>query len=222
MHHSTIEFALKYFAAPKIKILKKTFGNRQFKVLDVGAGNQSASHLKKFFPNAEYHGLDKTKSYNNTTSDFKLMARFYEIDLESENDAEIEDNAFDAIIITHVIEHLPAAHLSLQRMYRKLKPGGIMYVEWPHPRSLKLPSMKNSLNFYDDPTHVRVYTTEEILKTFSTLNANALSFGTVLDFPTILFFPIILTYRLLKRGYIHGPDFWYVIGFATHVLIKKP
>jgi SAM-dependent methyltransferase len=208
-------------SAPKIRILNNHFGNRNFKMLDVGAGNNSASFIKNYLPNVEYYGLDKTKNYNNNHEDFNLMVEFYEIDLLSLRFDAIKDRYFDAIVATHVIEHLETAQKPLELIYQKLKKGGLMYIEWPHPRSVKFPSMRNTLNFYDDPTHVRIYSTSEIETQFKNLGGQILSSGTVLNPLAVILLPIILAYRFIKRGYLHGPDFWYVFGFATHVLVKK-
>jgi hypothetical protein len=49
----------------------------------------------------------------------------------------------------------------LAEVTRLLKPGGRVYFETPHPKSLALPSPRGAaagtftLNFFDDPTHVR-------------------------------------------------------------------
>ncbi|MCX6928332.1 MAG: hypothetical protein NT154_34755, partial [Verrucomicrobia bacterium] len=49
----------------------------------------------------------------------------------------------------------------LQEAVRLLKPGGQIYFETPHPKTLALPSPGGkaagtfTLNFFDDPTHVQ-------------------------------------------------------------------
>jgi hypothetical protein len=40
---------------------------------------------------------------------------------------------------------------------RKLKPGGLIYVEIPSIHLLVLPSMQGTLNFCDDETHICLY-----------------------------------------------------------------
>jgi SAM-dependent methyltransferase len=61
----------------------------------------------------------------------------------------------------HLIEHLHDLTLLLQEAARLLKPGGRIYFETPHPKSLALSSPAGAaagtftLNFFDDPTHVR-------------------------------------------------------------------
>ena len=49
----------------KYRYLNKLFKQGEFVLLDIGAGNHSASKTKKWFPNCEYHGLDLNKNYNN-------------------------------------------------------------------------------------------------------------------------------------------------------------
>ena len=54
------------------------------------------------------------------------------------------------------------------RSARLLAPGGRVYFETPHPKSLKMPSPTGkaagtfTLNFFDDPTHVKVVTADEL------------------------------------------------------------
>ena len=62
----------------KYRYLNKIYGQKKFALLDIGAGNHSASKTKKWFPQCEYHGLDLDKSYNNDENDFKQMEAFYE------------------------------------------------------------------------------------------------------------------------------------------------
>jgi hypothetical protein len=81
----------------KISYLQKSFGKKPFKLLDIGAGNHSASKIKKVFPQCEYHGVDLEKDYNNSSEDFSLMKAFYEMDLTKLDMSSIPDNYFDAI-----------------------------------------------------------------------------------------------------------------------------
>jgi SAM-dependent methyltransferase len=77
------------------------------------------------------------------------------------------DAAMDAITCMHLVEHLSDLGLLLREVARVLKPGGRVYFETPHPKTLDLPSLRASpvtftMNFYDDPTHVQVVTTEAL------------------------------------------------------------
>ncbi len=71
------------------------------------------------------------------------------------------DGSIDAITCMHLIEHLGDLKHLLQETARLLKPGGRVYFETPHPKSLTLSSPPGTaagtftLNFFDDRTHVR-------------------------------------------------------------------
>jgi ubiquinone/menaquinone biosynthesis C-methylase UbiE len=73
------------------------------------------------------------------------------------------DASMDAVTCMHVIEHLQDVDKLLAEMARLLKPGGRAYFETPHEKSLDMPSAKGqfTLNFFDDPTHIRVVTMNE-------------------------------------------------------------
>lgn len=78
------------------------------------------------------------------------------------------DGSIDAITCMHLVEHLHTLHLLTKEVVRLLRPGGQVYIETPHPRSLMVPRqppeapVRFTLNFYDDPTHVRLVPVEEV------------------------------------------------------------
>jgi len=61
-----------------------------------------------------------------------------------------ENDFFDAVILSHVIEHIPIEHvpIAIGEVYRILKEGGLLYIETP--------SSSNNF-FWDVYTHVRPY-----------------------------------------------------------------
>src|SRR5690606_34531212 len=107
-------------------------------------------------------GVDRDRDYNNKVEDFKLMDQFFQIDLTTLQFDQIPDNHYDAIMMAHVIEHLPNGTEVIAQLIPKLKKGGLIYIEYPGLRSTKLPSKKGTLNFYDDDTHCRIYTQVEL------------------------------------------------------------
>jgi SAM-dependent methyltransferase len=205
----------------KYRYLNKLFKQGEFVLLDIGAGNHSASKTKKWFPNCEYHGLDLNKNYNNDENDFKLMKSFYELNLEELNLDSVPNAHFDFIMMAHVIEHLKNGDQVLVKLLAKLKPGGYLYVEYPGIRSTRLPRMKGPLNFFDDDTHVRVYSLTELYNLFLKNNTEIIKGGTRKYIPNILMMPFKVIHNLIKYGKILPSIFWDFFGFAEFILIKK-
>jgi len=205
----------------KISYLQKSFGKKPFKLLDIGAGNHSASKIKKVFPQCEYHGVDLEKDYNNSSEDFSLMKAFYEMDLTKLDMSSIPDNYFDAILMAHIIEHLHNGDEVIKKLLPKLKSGGYLYIEYPGIKSTKLPSMHGSLNFNDDPTHVRLYSVKELKTLFENNNCKVLKGGTKHNIWFILAMPFRILSFLVRGKKLQGNIFWDLLGFAEFLYVKK-
>lgn len=205
----------------KFQFLQKSFGGKFFKLLDVGAGNHSASRITTLFSGCEYYGLDMDKTYNNSDADFKKMKDFYQLDLTKLDYDIVPDQYFDGIWMAHVIEHLYNGDEVLPGLIKKLKPGGYFYIEYPGKKSTTLPSMKGTLNFKDDSTHVRVYSVPEISGIFERNGCTVLSSGTRRNWFYIVFLPLRLIISLVKNGYVQGNVFWDLLGFAEYVYVQK-
>ena len=141
---------------------------KDFKILELGCGiGRNAMFIKKYFNKVEYHGIDilpeeKVDSFIN----------FRNVNLE-ESELPYEANYFDAIIFTHVLEHLNNPLSLGNEINRILKKGGRIYVEAPNWSSILVPSFgfhreqHNPFNFYDDPTHIKPWTKHSIYEFLS-------------------------------------------------------
>jgi len=205
----------------KFSFLKRSFGNNAFRLLDVGSGNHSASRVHAIFPNCEYYGLDMTREYNNSEKDFEAMKDFYELDLTKLDYSIIPDNYFDGIWMSHVIEHLPNGDEVVSKLTEKLKPGGFFYIEYPGIRSTKLPSMHGSLNFYDDPSHVRIYSVNELTTVFQQADCTIIKSGTRRNWYYIVGMPVQIIKSVLKNQKLKGHIFWDLMGFAEFLYVRK-
>lgn len=205
----------------KFIFLKRSFGDKPFRLLDIGAGNHSASKTKKVFPRCEYYGVDMERGYNNDEHDFRLMSGFYEMDLTKLDFSSIPDNYFDGIWMVHVIEHLYNGDAVLQGLLPKLKSGGYIYIEYPGKKSTTLPSMYGTLNFKDDPTHVRVYSVSELASVFEKENCLLLKSGTRRNPWFIMAMPFRIAGSLLTGKKIQGNIFWDILGFAEYLWVQK-
>lgn len=205
----------------KFIYLKRAFGNKPFRLLDIGAGNHSASKAKSVFKNCEYHGVDREKDYNNTGDDFKQMDAFYEMDLTKLDFSSIPDNYFDALLMVHVIEHLYNGDEVIKGLLPKLKSGGYIYLEYPGEKSTRLPSMPGTLNFKDDITHVRVYSVKELSALLQANRCKVLKGGIRRN----IWFMMAMPFKILKCWVtgkkLQGNIFWDVLGFAEFVWVQK-
>jgi len=205
----------------KFRFIYSAFKDKHFNLLDVGAGSHSATKTKSVFPNCNYYGIDITKSYENDDADFNAMSGFYEMDLTKLDFQSIPDSHFDVIIMSHIIEHLHNGDKVIEGLISKLKQGGYIYIEYPAERSTRLPKMKRTLNFYDDPTHVRIYTVKEVEGVLQPKGFEILKSGTRRYWPYILLLPFTLITETIKYGFVPGGVFWDILGFAEFVFAKK-
>lgn len=216
--------SLKSFASgfvSKIAYMKKSFGTKSFRLLDIGAGNHSASKIKSVFSQCEYHGVDMERDYNNSENDFQLMSAFYEMDLTQLEMSAIPDDYFDGIWMVHVIEHLHNGDEVIRKLLPKLRKGGYMYIEYPGVKSTKLPSMHGTLNFHDDPTHVRVYSVKELSALLQHEGFEVLRSGIRRNVWFIMAMPFRILGFWLRGKKLQGNIFWDMMGFAEFLWVKK-
>jgi SAM-dependent methyltransferase len=205
---------------PKLAVLK-SISNERFKLLDIGCGNNSCKYIKSVFPYCYYAGVDKYDGYNTDQESIMLQDAFYKIDLEHDGLHEIPDNNFDVVLVVHVIEHLLKGNDIIQAAVKKLKPGGIIYIEWPHERSISFPSMRDTLNFFDDDTHVRIWSMQEVCNILLKAGLKIQKAGTRRNWRYILLSIILIPYRSIRRQYVSAADIWDHLGFAQFVIGVK-
>lgn len=204
----------------RFKVLATEHAGSGGKVLDVGCGSHSPTVTRRWLPDCTYHGVDVT-NYGNDENDFRIMEKYYEIDLSREPLTAIPDSFFDIIIMSHVIEHLPNGLEVVRELTGKLTRGGLFYLEFPSVRSLRLPSMPGTLHFCDDETHVRVYGVPEVANVLLESGFRISRAGTRRDWARILLLPVLVPIKLILRGTISAGDFWDATGFASFVLGVK-
>ena len=205
----------------KFRFTDRFFAGKSFRMLDIGAGNHSASVTKKWYPACEYYGVDLDKNYNNDENDFRLMSEFYEMNLEALNFSVIPDNYFDFIMMSHILEHLKNGDAVVEKLLPKLRQGGIIYIEFPGFTSTTLPRMKGTLNFFDDDTHRRVYSLREFYNLLLRQEFQVLDGGTMRRWHTIALIPFKIPHNLLRYGRIVPSIFWDLLGFAEYVIARK-
>lgn len=205
----------------KWAFIQKAFGNKAFTLLDIGSGNHSPSKTKLAFPQCRYYGVDLARDYSYSEEDFKEMEEFFEMDLTKLEFEKLQDNFFDAIWMVHVIEHLYNGDEVIEKLLPKLKKGGFIYIEYPGKKSERLPSMEGTLNFYDDSTHVRIYSVPELKALLKKNGVKVLTSGTRRNIYFIMAMPFRVAGAWIRRKKLTGNMFWDVLGFAEYVFAQK-
>jgi len=81
--------------------------------------------------------------------------------------------------------------------------------------------MHGTLNFYDDPTHVRIYSVEEIARLLENAGSTVISSGTRRNPAFLLAMPFRIAGAILRRKRLEGNIFWDLLGFAEFVFARK-
>ena len=207
----------KILIPPKFKYFHKKNRKMSIKILDVGCANNSPAITKHWFPNSTYHGVDK---YFNETQD-QFIDNAIKIDLENDNLKEHVRDNYDIIILSHVIEHLENGKEIIDYFCGKLNSPGHIYIEFPSKRSLELPSAIGTLNFYDDPTHKKMYYVDEIKEILLKNDISVIKYGSRRDLKRIIFTSIpsmiINLFRIIRGKKIIAKGLWDLLGFADFV-----
>src|SRR6266478_6557605 len=105
-------------------------------LLDLGSSDgETLSHIAQLRPDLRLFAADKQGQPEN----YPKGCQFQHADLEREK-LPWPNQSMEAITCMHLIEHLKDSTLLLLEAARLLKPGGRIYFETPHPKSLALSS----------------------------------------------------------------------------------
>jgi SAM-dependent methyltransferase len=179
---------------------------------------------KRWFPNSIYHGAD-IQLYEMDDSDQVAMDNYFPVSPDGESGYDVIPNkAYDFIIMNHVIEHIREPSTAIRTACRKLKPGGLIWIAFPSPRSLGFPSAVGTLNFCDDPTHLRVCNVMNIANMLLDNNLSVVTGGRSHDLIRFLAGLLVIPAAIwtkLRTGKIQVHGLWYVLGFEDRIIGRK-
>ena len=197
--------------------------NLTYNILDIGCGGNSPFITKLVFPKSRYVGIDRDFNYHNSLNSINLIDKKIKHDLNQNIDLlqkKIKDEKFDIIIFNHTIEHTYKGLEILELVANNLNSNGCIYIEFPSIRSLALPSMRGTLNFCDDKTHLRLYSIQEIANILLINNFKILKAGRRFHLFSIFLIPIrFLNYLFFNKS--PAGIFWDLLGFADFVFAIK-
>ena len=127
-------------------------------LLDLGSWNgETLGHFAELRPDLKLFSVDR----DGMPESYPAGCQYHQADLERDL-LPWPDCSMDAVTCMHLIEHLTDLSPMLREIARLLKPGGRVYFETPHPKTLTLSGPGGdgvgliSMNFFDDSGHVRL------------------------------------------------------------------
>ncbi len=208
----------------RLKRFRKALAGKEFKLLDVGVAHDSVFITKRWFPQCQYYGLDFTDKFL-LPAEREGIEQFYIANLDKDSLDNIPDAFFDVIVMAHVIEHLQNGLEAVDKLCRKLKPGGYFYLEFPSPRSLNLPqTTSQGMHFCDEPTHVKLYHFIDVANVLLRNGFWNIKGGRRRDLQRMMLAPLtfpLQLFTLVTKGKLHGLGLWDWAGFADFVYGEK-
>jgi SAM-dependent methyltransferase len=133
------------------------------RVLDVGCGaGDNASLIDSRYPGCRVHGVTHSAEEAEIARD--RMAACWVFDIEGEIPAALQTMKFDAVLFSHVLEHLRDPAAVLQKFVRLLSPGGYVIIAVPNVLSwaMRWRFLRGDFEYAEDgvldDTHLRFFT----------------------------------------------------------------
>ncbi len=123
----------------------------------------------------------------------KARLKGINIKLGSLKDQHYDENTFDAVILSHVIEHVPDPIALLSEIHRILKPGGMISLVTPNINSFGRMLFKNFWLHLDPPRHLFLFDNNSLLKSAQKAGFNHMAINTTIrDTEGLIFASLML------------------------------
>lgn len=126
------------------------------KLLDIGSGSGW------FLENMQWLGWEVQGIDIDAVSAEKARKRRVDVRVGIVEEARYPDNTFDAITMTHVVEHLYEPRITLQECFRILRPGGRIVIITPNVESAEHRRFERCWQPLEPPRHLNLFTLKSI------------------------------------------------------------
>ena len=190
-------------------------------LLDLGSSDgETLGHIAELRPDLRLFAADR----QGTPENYPAGCQFQRADLERDR-LPWAGGTMDAITCMQLVEHLHDTTLLMQEAARLLKAGGRIYFETPHPKSLTLSTPRGreagtfTLNFFDDPTHVRLVTMGGLAQQARSVGLEVVASGTSRNWLFAAAYPLFLSLPPSRQKFtalIH----W--LGWSAYLIARRP
>ena len=152
-----VEFLQRLLYASRARQVERMLGGRAGRVLDVGCG---PGWLLKAFERRGWEAKGTELSVE--AAAFAREGLGLDVESRELEDLAFPEDSFDAVILWHVLEHLPAPEAVLREVARILKPGGVLFLGVPNWGSPESQSSGPAWFQLDVPRHLNHFTAERL------------------------------------------------------------
>ena len=215
------------FGSDKYAYLKNLPKNSS--VLDIGCGDCRRLRYRSYFRgDLVHHGVDihpdrRCEGYLET---------FHVLDI-GKDALPFQEGFFDLVVLSHVIEHIPKRDFlfAVKEIVRVLKQGGYLYIEIPAEKTRRFTSAEKlrrlslpvtTMNFYDDESHVSLYTIGELAGLLEEESLNVHSHGDIREPVKKYLSPVLLFIGyVLRNESIFTGSLWSIVNWASFIVARK-
>jgi SAM-dependent methyltransferase len=132
--------------------------------------------------------------------------------------------SLDSIACIHLVEHLVSLDFMFAEAARLLKPGGRIFIETPHLKTVVLPSLPGAwagtfpMSFYDDLTHTKPVATGVLAHAARRAGFKIISSGTSRNWLFAVSYPFFLLAPPSRRKYT-AKLHW--IGWSAYLIAER-
>lgn len=189
-------------------------------VLDLGSSDgETLRHFAELRPDLRFFAADVEAQPAN----YPPGCQFQKADFEREK-LPWPNASMDAVTCMHVIEHLKNLDLLLAETTRVLKPGGRVYFETPHPKTLVLSSAPGAaagtfcMNFFDFDGHIRPVTMGSLATRLRELKLEILDSGTSRNWLFAAAHPLFMFLPASRKKFTARAH-W--IGWSAYLIARR-
>ncbi len=190
---------------------------RNGSLLDLGSSDgETLRHMAELRPDLNFYAVDIAGH----PEAYPAGCQFHRANLEQDC-LPWADASMDAVTCMHLVEHLHGLRVLLSETARLLRPGGTVYFEMPHIKTINLPSAKGAftLNFYDDPTHIKPVEIGPLAEQATAAGLQLVSTGTSRNW---LFAASHLVFRFLAESRKRYTAQAHWIGWSAFLVARRP